>query len=211
MIAAMNILAEGIGEFLRPIIILAIPFGLWIAAKIAEKKEQERKQLELAQQREQQQSAEPPAIPVAQIRRDVQETPAEIPRASLREPMRQPPQYRPQRPPAVRPQVAKPIERKPLTSQLIVSAARPTITMPSAHRRAKLSTLTSLSSQEHADTPMVEMPALSDRRPELPLSMDSSKLAVDLLHRDTATLAVIFKEILGPPKALQTGPEMWDI
>ena len=38
-----------------------------------------------------------------------------------------------------------------------------------------------------------------------------SELLVDLSNRDEAMLGIVYSEILGPPKALRTGPDPWDL
>lgn len=218
MIAALNILAEESVEFLRVIIILAIPLGLWIAGRIAQKKEEERKQLEREQQGAPSTAAE--SSPQGD-RREGQKSFIASVRDSLREEL-QPPPYRPQRQvpaarrPAARPQATQPIELEVITPPkpqlLVTSAPAPPPPLPSempSARRKPLIAREPLVEQMQAN--LVEMPDLRDRQPELPLSMAPSLIAVDLFYRDTATMGIIFQEILGPPKALRTGPDMWDI
>ena len=61
-----------------------------------------------------------------------------------------------------------------------------------------------------ADTSAIDSRILRIRPSVVAAAQSSQRLHVDLADLAAARAAIVYHEILSPPKALREGPEMWD-
>ena len=112
-----------------------------------------------------------------------------------------------------------PRQRQPQLDERLAREVRRVMGIPqaAATRPAQARPKATRARQAAAQAP--QTPAKPERVPLAPaLSTPTAKtqppakrVAVNLLSRDNARRAIIYQEILSPPKALRKGPEMWDI